>query len=140
MAMLPSGLSEQVHDDEDLVRFLTSSRQFTATMVKPSAFLPNPKDCATSVFRHGSEPRDRLWQIGHENIAAVRPMHGAAIIKAMRVRAASLDVASEEPPPRHANIIGWPTVGSDPEMEKARQKERATAMAQYAELIRRDPS
>jgi hypothetical protein len=61
MATLPSGLEEIAADDEDLARYLTSSSQFNAIMVKPAAFLPNPKDHETSVFRHGSEPRDRLW-------------------------------------------------------------------------------
>ena len=138
--MLPSGLPERVHDDEDLARFLTSSRQFNATMVKPSAFLPNPKDGATSVFRHGSEPREDLWRIGQVHLPKVRRIYGGAIVKAQQVRAASLDVAGEEPPPRHANIIGWPTVGGDPEMEKAQQKERAAAIAQHAELVRREPT
>jgi hypothetical protein len=46
--MLPSGLPEQIQDEEDLARFLVQSSQFTTTSVKPSAFLPNPKDRETS--------------------------------------------------------------------------------------------
>jgi hypothetical protein len=42
MATLPSGLEEIITDDEDLARYLTSSSQFNAVMVKPAAFLPNP--------------------------------------------------------------------------------------------------
>lgn len=138
MEMLPSGLPERVHDDEDLARFLMSSRHLSGTIVKLQAFLPNPKDGVTSVFRHGGEPRGRLWQIGQAIIPPGRHIHGAAIVNALKVRAASLDVAGEEPPPRHANIIGW--YSASDEMKKAEQLEQAAAIAQYAELIRRDPS
>ena len=140
MEMLPSGLPERVHDDEDLARFLASSSHFNSKMVKPSAFLPRRKDNTTSVFRHGSEPCDRLWQIGDVELARVRRIYGVAFIKARQVRAASLDVAGKEPPPRHANIIGWPTAGDDPEMKKAQQIERAAMIAQHAELARREPT
>jgi len=98
MATLPSGLEEIIADDEDLARYLTSSSQFNAIMVKPAAFLPNPKDRETSVFRHGSEPLDRLWAIGVEHAAGGRNLHGAAICKARHVRAAQLEVIAGEPP------------------------------------------
>ncbi|MGE0827165.1 MAG: hypothetical protein AB7G75_28565 [Candidatus Binatia bacterium] len=137
MATLPSGLEEIVADDEDLARYLTSSSQFNAVMVKPAAFLPNPKDRETSVFRHGSEPRDRLWAIGFEHAAGDRNVHGAAICKAHHVREAQLEVTADEPPPRHAAIRGWPFSESDPELQKARQKELAALIASKAEVVRR---
>ncbi len=137
MPNLPSGLPEFVSDDEDLARFLTSSSQFNSIMVKPSAFLPNPKDGETSVFRHGAEPRDELWKIGLELAAGDRMLHGAAIVKARRVRAAHLDVTPSEPPPRHAVIIRWPWLDDDPDMQRAYQKERAALLAQAADLILR---
>jgi hypothetical protein len=62
--MLPSGLLEEIDDDEDLARFLVQSSHFSTTSVKPSAFLPSPKDGETSVSRHGREtyvPPDRLF-------------------------------------------------------------------------------
>ncbi len=137
MATLPSGLSDVVEDEEDLARYLTSSSLFTAIMVKPSAFLPNPKDGETSVFRHGSEPRDAFWQIGSRYAVGDRRLHGAAIFKTRHVRAAGLDVTASEPPPRHANVVGWPSSASDPELSKAQGKERAALIAQQAELVRR---
>ena len=136
MGTLPSGLSEDVRDDEDLARFLTSSSQFNALMVKPSAFLPSPRDGETSVFRHGSEPREALWQIGTDHVVH-RTLHGAAIVKTRHVRAARLEVVAQEPPPRHANIVGWPSLAPDPEMGKAERKERAALIAQHAEVVRR---
>lgn len=137
MATLPSGLEEIIADDEDLARYLTSSSQFNAVMAKPAVFLPNPKDRETSVFRHGSEPRDRLWAIGVEHAAGGRNLHGAAICKARHVRAAQLEVMAEEPPPRHAAIRGWPFSEADPELQKAKQKELAAIISSKAEMVRR---
>jgi len=135
--MLPSGLSEIVDDEENLARFLTSSSQFNAVGVKPAAFLPNPKNGETSVFRRGGHPRESLWRTAEEYLAGARTLHGAAILKAAHVRSASLDVKAQEPPPRHANIVGWPWSKTDPEMGKAEQKERAALIARDAELVRR---
>jgi len=134
--MLPSGLPEAVADGEDLARFLTSSSQYTAQMAKPNAFLPAPRDRETSVFRHSSEPRATLWQIGYEFVARIRPIHGAAIVRAGDVRATKLDVIAEEPPPRHAAIKGWPWLDDDPELQKAKRKELAALIASKAKLLR----
>lgn len=136
MATLPSGLSEAIDREEDLARFLLSSGQFNAQMAKPSAFLPNPNDGKTSVFRHGSEPRDALWQLAREYLVGSRTLHGAAIVKALRVRDAGLDVVASEPPPRHADIVGWPSSTTDPDMAKAERKEKALLIAHQAELVR----
>lgn len=133
--MLPSGLPELVADDEPLARFLTSSSLFNAAMVKPAAYLPNPKDGSTSVFRHGADPRDSLLRIAKDHVLGQRTLHGVAICRARHVREAQLDVVADEPPVRHANIAGWP-IASDPELTRARQKERALLIAQHAELLR----
>jgi hypothetical protein len=134
MAALPSGLPESVGDDEDLARFVFSSSQYNALMAKPAAFLPNPKDRETSVFRHGREPREVLWQIGREHATRERTLHGAAVVTAHSVRTALLDVIASEPPARHAAIVGWPW-HDDPDMQKAQQKERAILLAQVAVLL-----
>ena len=134
MERLPSGLSDLVSDEESLARFLTSSSQFNAVMVKPSALLPSPKDRETSVFRHGGEPRESLWRVGRDNAAGDRHIHGVAVFKAKHVREADLDVTASEPPPRHASIGGWPWI-DDLDLQKAAQKERAARIAQHAEVI-----
>ena len=135
--MLSSGLADIVADEEDLARFLTSSSQFNAAGIKPSALLPSPRNAETSVFRHGRNPSESLWRIGDDIVAGDRTLHGAAIFKAMHVRAALLDVIAHEPPLRHANIVGWPRSQSDPEMQKAERIERAALIAQHMELVRR---
>ena len=135
MATLPSGLPDHIADEEDLARFITSSSQFKGLVAKHSAFLPNPKDGKKSVFRHGSEPRESLRQIGREQLGGVVSMHGAAICKAKHVRAAQLEVVAEEPPPRHADIVGWPWNADDPEMGRGERKEQAMLIAQHAEFV-----
>src|SRR5688572_28892131 len=135
MATLPSGLAETVDGDEDLARFLTSSSLFNSIMVKPAAFLPNPRDGETSVFRHGVEPQDGLWRIARQYAVGERTLHGAAIVKARRIREVeSLDVVASEPPPRHANVVGWAWSADDPDLGKAERKEQAARIAQHAEL------
>ena len=135
--MLPSGLPEHVADEEPLARFLTSSSHFNTLMVKPSAFLPGPTDHKTSVFRHGSEPRDALWQIAAVAIGGQRTVHGAAVLDARVVRSIGLEVEAEEPPDRHANIARWPEHANDPDMTRARWREHAAFLAQQSELVRR---
>ena len=137
METLPSGLPEQVSDEENLARFLTQSNHFNAVMVRPAAFLPNPKNGQTSVFRQGNESHEAVWQVGKDQVAGGRNIHGVAIFKAKHVREVQLDVVAKEPPPRHANIIGWPNIASDPELEKAKRKDLANQIAQHAELLRR---
>jgi hypothetical protein len=133
---LPSGLPERVADEEPLARFLTSSGHFNATGVRHAAFLPNPRDGKTSVFRHGAEPRENLELIGNAEVAQGRTLHGAGIIAASEVRATQLDVEAIEPPDRHADITGWPWLEGDREFAKAGRKEIALVLAQKARLIR----
>ena len=137
METLHSGLPELIADEEDLARFLTSSSQYNAKMVKPSVFLPEPKDRETSVFRHGSEPRANLWALGIEYAVQGRNLHGAAIIKAHQARSAALEAIADEPPSRHGTLRNWPWNENDPELQKAMQKDRANLLASIAELIRR---
>jgi hypothetical protein len=133
--MLPSGLPETVADEEDLARFLTSHSYFNSKMVKPAAFLPNPADHSTSVCRHGEEPHAELRKLATEYLPIDRKVYGAGICKAADVRTAQLDVMAEEPPRRHANIVGWPVNEGDPDLQKAAQKELAAVVASKCEPV-----
>ena len=128
--MLPSGLPEEIGDEEEVARFLTQSNQFTRAYVKPAAFLPSPKGRETSVSRHGREPAEELWRLGR-GAAGARTLYGAALVEAKAVRAARLSVTADEPPPRHAVIRDWPW-HEDRELQKAQQKDRANVLAQAA--------
>lgn len=131
--MLPSGLAEHVSDDEPLARFLTSRSHYSSNGLKVGAFLPNPKDNETSVFRHGKEPRDQLWRIAGEAMGS-RAVHGAAIVSASVVRGVGLELKAHEPPPRHANIVGWPS-SADVLLNRGHAKEFALRLAAKAELV-----
>ena len=126
--MLPSGLPEHVADDEELSRFLTQSNQYKSDMAKPAAFLPNPAYRNTSVFRIGDDPA-RLQQTWKATAAGERVLKAVALFQARDVRLARLEVESDEGPPAHANIEGWPWIENDPELQKAQQKERAAELA-----------
>jgi hypothetical protein len=120
-----------------MLTFLPSSNLFNTQGVKHSAFLPYT-DRETSVFRHNGDPADELWTIGTKHLAG-QSFHGAAIVKAREVRAASLDVSADEPPPRHAVIKGWPSLDNDPQLQKAQQKEPAMSIAAKASLLLKSP-
>jgi hypothetical protein len=135
--MLPSGLPDRVGDAEPLARFLTSDSHFNSAMPKASAFMPGPADAKTSVFRQAPQPLPVLWELADREIGTDRRVRAAAVLTAADVRQAKLDAEAHEPPPRHANIIGWPTGANDPETTKARRKEFALLLAQAATLVRR---
>jgi hypothetical protein len=141
MATLPSGLPERVADDENLSRFLTQSNLYTAVketpgtwMAKPAAFMPNPKHRNTSVFRMGIdlEHAKKTW---NENATGERTLKAIAFCTALDVRNAQLDVVASEPPSGHANIEGWSWLESDPELQRARQKELAAQIASETSVL-----
>lgn len=133
MPHLPSGLPERVDDAEDIARFLTQSSHYSSKGVKPSAFLPRPRDREVSVSRHGRHPQEGLWRLG-EVAAGSRTLHGAAIFKARAARDEGQDVRADEPPVRHALISNWPVVEHDPQLQKARRKELAIQLSRAAGL------
>ncbi len=135
--MLPSGLPEYVADTEPLSRFLTSDSYFNTAMAKAAAFMPGPVDMKTSVFRQVPEPLPALWEIADREIGPDRRVRAVAVLSAADVRQATLEVEAHEPPPGHANIIGWPNAANDRMVNKARCKEFALLLAQAANLVRR---
>ena len=137
MAKLRSGLDEIVADDEEIARFLTSSGYFNSRSAKPPAFQPDPADGKTSVYRHGGSPPDELWQIASDHLGKDRRVHGAAILTARSLRLIHLDVESSEPPPRHADIVNWPTDADSPEEQKSKQKLLALQLCASARLVMR---
>ncbi len=140
MEMLTSGLTEYVSDEESLARFLNSSRHFNAnSQIKHAALLPHNGE--TLVFRYPVDTtvdtEKKLWEIGEKILPPGRQLHGVAFIQTSYVRKIGLEVLAEEPPPRHANIIKWPSE-NDKFIEKARQKELAISLAQNA-LFKKKP-
>ncbi len=118
-----------VAGDEEVARSIMSSSWVAKEKgrIKHNAYLPAPDD-DTSVFRSTNF-----------SAAAVRALmsdsrltdHGAAIVVADKIRASGLDAIASEPPPRHANIRGWPR-SADPDEQKAKRKEAAIRIAEHA--------
>lgn len=134
MSALPSGLPESVAGNEDLVRFLVQSNQFSSTGARPAAFLPNPKHRNTSVFRgRDLESLRRTFEAARTD---GRPAKAVAMIPTRAVRITGLNVFAEEPPERHANIEGWSWLETDPELRKARHLELVGNLASVAEVTR----
>lgn len=110
--MLESGLPEQVADGEPIARFVFNKKHVYATgdAVKPAAVYPN-KDGETSVSRViGLLPAgtaelarecERLRTDGKTLLGHIEFLQ-------LKVNQAELDNNPDEPPVRHANIIGWP--------------------------------
>ena len=137
---LPSGLPLDIAEEERLARFLKQKNQFSATkeIVKYTAFLPGRHDGKTSVFRHTGEPAEEFWEIGFKELGGEVTVYGAGIVVASNVREVGLDVNASEPPPRHANIEGWP-LHEDPDLAKAARMEVAKVVAERASLLLRSP-
>lgn len=132
MSDLSSGLPVLVADCEEVARSLTSSSHVATSTgrIKHNAYLPAPDD-DTSVFRCvGLSAEVLLTLIPFER----RTRHGAAIVRVEAIRSAGVDVLADEPPPRHANLRGWPR-HADPDEQKARRKEVATVIAEAARHV-----
>lgn len=134
---LGSGLPKTVGNDETLARFVFSSSHYNTLGVKPAAFLPNPKNGEASVFRHTEKWQDALLESGNK-IARDRGkrLHGTAYVESQVVFDAQLRLEAVEPPPCHANIIGWPVVENDSRSQKAKRKECAILIARAARFSR----
>lgn len=102
--------------DEDYIRRKDNT-------VKWTAFKP-PKDLRLSVFRTSGVAEAEIWAIGLRIVAEPqgKSLVGKADLIASVVRNHGLDVVSQEPPERHADIINWP----------ARREERTEIAMQLA--------
>jgi hypothetical protein len=139
--MLPSGLPEDVGDAEEVVRFLTASNHYRsnpARRVYYAAYLPNPADWETSVFRRDGFDAARMW-VEADQVLSRRAI-GVGLCTAAEIRKAEIEVVAMEPPPRHANLTRWPMTGDadDPDLRKARHREIALAIATAATLVLRE--
>ncbi|MFV1994678.1 MAG: hypothetical protein ACC661_04515 [Verrucomicrobiales bacterium] len=139
---LPSGLPESVGDDETLARFVLASKHFSQPQeghwrVKYPAFIPDPHD-DLSVSRVEGLPSDSIAKLGRPVAAKQRKaLYGAALVKCGLIRRQSLDILADEPPERHANIVGWPKE-SDRKEQKSRRQLIALELAESSRFIEID--
>jgi hypothetical protein len=132
---LPSGLPAELADSETLGRAIISSSHLalSTSRIKHPAFLPAP-DNETSVFR-----LDSLTDVQIRECAMVaangRGLHGMAMVSAKICQSAGLEVEPKEPPPYHANLIHWPVLPTNPQMQKAMRKQIAIQIAEEARWL-----
>jgi len=138
---LESGLGVEILESETLARFLLQSDDFSKAhmRVKPRAFMPMFNDkrnqWETSVTRTMSLSHLEIHVIGGEvAIERQKSYYGFASTQNSAVNQADLHSAPDEPPPRHALILGWST-DIDKYMRKAANQSKALALASDSNLI-----
>jgi len=107
--------------------------------VKFRAFLPPPDEVALSVSRLDGLSEADIWQLGDDHVAAAgaRTIHARAnfspeILPDIRANGSTLSIVPDEPPPRHANVIGWP-----PNEQKGIRKVLAQQLAARTSIVHR---
>ena len=105
-------MNDPVKSDELLSRFLVERKnKFSVenALVKQKAFEPNRKGL-TSVFRISGWGSEEIKKAG-EKVAADqdKTLYGYGELTVSEVTELELSVRPSEPPPRHADIVGWPS-------------------------------
>jgi len=119
--------------DEPLARFLTQSYHYSHEkgVVKPAAFEP-PRDLHLSVFRIDGLVITDVWRIGKQQVTekmkSPAKLYGFADIKASTIQDSNLRIESDNDPPRHASVVGWPE-------EKSKRKLIAIELASRSQLV-----
>ena len=103
-----------VSPGEKLTRFIRYSNQFSHVKgeVRYRAFIPPKNSINLSVFRISLPPElsnNAVWKIGLDYVEREGiPIKARADLFVSDVAANNLEVISDEPPPRHANITPFP--------------------------------
>lgn len=127
-----TSLGSEIRNNETLSRYVFSRSHFSpqTARVKYNAFMPRQGE--VSVFRIDQLSEKQIWTTGAEIASGGnRKLHARGDIRALVVRESRLDVVSDEPPTRHANVIGWP-------QEKSEQQLIAQQLAASAVLRLKD--
>jgi hypothetical protein len=108
-----------IHPREVVARYLVHKKGYFSEIedrIKRRAFMPDPIDNETSVYRIQGADESLIWAIGRYRVADPQEKHlyGRADIAASDVTDVgvvtnvSLQLSTEWGPPRHAAITGWP--------------------------------
>jgi hypothetical protein len=122
---------------ETVTRYIFEAGHFSRTTarVKAKALEPSSIDNLASVFRIIELSDEQIWELGQ---LFVEPRRGRstlarADIPISNIIRQGLRVDPDEPPPRHANIAGWPG-------EKDANMSKAQELAADARLVVRNIS
>ncbi len=97
--------------------------------VKARAFLPNPNDGCTSMFRTEVLDENHVWTIG-DAVArgSTRTLRARADVAFSVIRSQPLEVDPNNDPPGHFDVKGWP-------LDKEVRKHIAQEIAAEARLL-----
>jgi hypothetical protein len=109
---------------ESITRYILSGNYFNknTSRVNPRAFEPSKLDNTTSVFRISGLNDQEIWDIGSKNVAipSQRTLHARVDFSVLTVISHGLAIRPSEPPPKHAEIFGWP-IDKDAKMAIAQE-------------------
>jgi hypothetical protein len=139
VTQLESGRVAQVGDEEALARFAVSKSQFSrlTKRPKPNLLTPNPY-IELSVSRIDDLDQNQAQALGDDVAKKLKKSKeakalGYAQLTAKAPRSIGLEVCSAEPPPHHANIVGW-SENTDKTEKKRQQLEKAKALVEMCSM------
>jgi hypothetical protein len=106
-----------IADTELLTRYITDQEYLTpnSDRVHWRAFRPRPSDKELSIARIGALTVPEIWQLGDQlagqpsnRTVCGRADLGPTEVRAVKTNGHSLDAIPDDPPERHAIIVGWP--------------------------------
>lgn len=127
MPLIPNG-------KEKLARFVYSSSHIrnSNNSIRYTAFLPNPLDNQSSVFRISGILEPEIWNLADLYVTPNQSstLKGRADINSENILKTGLRIMPKEPPYRHANIFNWTA-------DKSKNKLIALELEKLAVLHRR---
>lgn len=111
-----------------LARFLLQRSHFKReeNRATPEAFMP-PPDLQLSVYRITGVPSDGVWTLA-THVLAQHPqprLYGRADINLRAVHLQKLKAFQDDDPPRHVNVMGWPSYSDGKSVLKSIAQELA---------------
>ncbi len=114
-----------------LARFAFESGRLTHSIAKPKLFEPN-RALELSVFAVAGLDAEDIGKLGIGAAfrhATARRLYGWGELNEADVRDVGLSVVRDDAPPRHANVVGWPS-------ERGARKLIMIEMARRSEAVR----
>jgi hypothetical protein len=119
----------ELDDAADVVsRFLFQKRHFkrAENRATPEAFMP-PADLQLSTFLTTGMTAAGIWELGKETLA-LHPqprLYGRAQLDVGVIKSQRLRALRDDDPPRHVNVVGWPTYADGKDLIKTIAQELA---------------
>jgi hypothetical protein len=130
-------LPDILHSDEELSRFFDESNRFKRSTagdyVLPKAFEPKfdleRQRFETSLYRTVDLSDQDVWELAKRLVepSKKKPTLGCAQLQCSAVTSNGLHAIADEPPERHAVIVGWPEGDEKKSERKSLQLKLAAA-------------